>query len=383
MRVFAIRKKLVPALAVAAAAATLLTTQTNAFGADSPKSAAACIPSGTQANINAALTGTGAKAVLCAGSVFTIDSPVTFTAPNQVLETEGLPTGGTRANLRLHGSATTAVSGNGQSGVVVQNIQADGLFPSLPRASGGALLEMGNKGLNQTVQNVYAHNTRTWSILHFTEGVVANNSAQCTGAKILNNQLGPGGLAQKNMWSDGISLSCAKSLVQGNTITDATDGGIVLFGATGSTVQNNTIVAKTQDLLGGINLVDYKPINGNYNGVVVQNNTIDAQGKMVKVGIAMGPAIWSCAQDTVYGAKVVNNTIQGGHMGYGFAVNGVKDFTVTGNVDKSTHVGTPVAGCGGLPAKPSGFQVAKQTASTLQSQFVNTSALTYLLGITG
>lgn len=44
-------------------------------------------------------------------------------------------------------------------------------------------------------------------------------------------------------WSDGISLSCADSLVENNHITDATDAGIVVFGSPGSTIRNNTIQA--------------------------------------------------------------------------------------------------------------------------------------------
>ena len=61
--------------------------------------------------------------------------------------------------------------------------------------------------------------------------------------------MGPG------LWADGISLSCASSLVQGNTVTDATDGGIVIFGSPGSTITGNTITASTQTLMGGINIV--------------------------------------------------------------------------------------------------------------------------------
>jgi hypothetical protein len=63
--------------------------------------AAACVPSGTESGINAALAGTGATAVLCPGAVFTLTSPITFTAPNQVIETQGLPTGTSRATLKI------------------------------------------------------------------------------------------------------------------------------------------------------------------------------------------------------------------------------------------------------------------------------------------
>jgi parallel beta-helix repeat protein len=42
-------------------------------------------------------------------------------------------------------------------------------------------------------------------------------------------------------------------LVQNNVIVDATDGGIVIFGAPFSTIRNNTIGVKTRTTLGGIN----------------------------------------------------------------------------------------------------------------------------------
>jgi hypothetical protein len=112
--------------------------------------AAACVPSGTESGINAALAGTGAAAVLCPGAVFTLTSPITFTAPNQVIETQGLPTGTSRATLKIGGSLTTAINGNGQNGVSVENIQIDGGRPALGRLDGGALMELGASGSNQT-----------------------------------------------------------------------------------------------------------------------------------------------------------------------------------------------------------------------------------------
>lgn len=41
-------------------------------------------------------------------------------------------------------------------------------------------------------------------------------------------------------WADGISMACQNSTVTGNTVTDATDGGIVIFQAPGTLVQGNT-----------------------------------------------------------------------------------------------------------------------------------------------
>jgi parallel beta-helix repeat protein len=171
-------------------------------------------------------------------------------------------------------------------------------------------------------------------------------------------------------------------MVQGNTIQDATDGGIVVFGAPGSTIQNNTITAKSQLLFGGINLVDYAPMNGNYTGTLVTHNTIDAAGAFIKIGIAMGQQVWNCTTGTNYGGTVTDNTLEGPYMGYGYAVNGVSNWTVTGNVDNATHVGTQTAGgCFGSPraSQPAGFQVENATSSNLQPQFTS-AVLTNALG---
>lgn len=371
------RRRSVTFLSMLAAVLALLAPAT-AMGAR----AAACIPSGSDAEINAALNGTGATAVLCPGAVFTLTNSITFTAPNQTIETQGLPTDSSRATLKLSGSLTTAINGNSQPGVTVENIQVDGGRPTLGRLNGGALMEMGASGTGQTVQNVYAHDTRSWSTLHFIEGAVTNSTPACQGAKILNNTIGPAGTdTPSGTWADGISLACGNSTVAGNTVQDATDGGIVIFGAPGSSVKNNTIVARTRTLLGGINLVDYAPMNGNYTGTTVTGNTINAQSAFIKVGIAMGPQVWGCGSGTNYGASVTGNTLQGAHMGYGYAVNGVRNWTVTGNTDASTHVGTPHAGCGGTVSAPGRFQVQSATSSTLQPEFTN-AQLTYVLGVT-
>jgi hypothetical protein len=363
---------------LAAVVAVLLPTAASAV----VRSAAGCIPSGTDAAINAAFTGTGATAILCPGAVFALKNSVTFTAPNQVIETQGLPTDGSRAILRLNaGTLTTAIKGNDQAGVVVENIQVDGARPRFGYRNGGALLEMGGGGRNQTVQNISVHDTRTWSTLHVAEGAVTNSTPQCQGAKILNNMLGPAGIASPpGTWADGVSLACGTSLVQGNLVQDPTDGGIVIFEAPGSSVKNNTIVAKTQTLLGGINLVDFAPMNGNYTGTTVSGNIIDAQTAFIKVGIAMGPQVWGCSSGTNNGASVTNNTLQGQHFGYGYTVNGVSNWTVTGNMDNAKHLGTPAAGCGGLPSAPAAFQIESATSSTLQPEFTS-AKLHYVLAV--
>lgn len=344
---------------------------------------ASCLASGTQATINNALVGAGKKVFLCAGAVFKLTAPVKFTAANQELATQGLPTGSTRATLRLSSSAlTTAVDGSGKSGIVLQNVQVDGNRAALGPKAGNALVQLGGNVTGQVVRQSAIREPRSWSALHLFEGTVTNSVPACQGAQVLNNTIGPAGVdSPAGQWADGISLACGSSTVRGNTITDATDGGIVVFGAPGSVIEQNTIVAVSRVLLGGINLVDVAPVNGNYTGTIVRDNVIEARSAFVKVGLAQGWQVWTCGTGTVYGGTVTGNTLRGAHMGYGFAVNGVRDWTVSGNVDAAQHVGVPSAGCGGLPSAPAGFQVAAAATSSLQPEF-QPATLTYVLGVT-
>jgi parallel beta-helix repeat protein len=76
--------------------------------------------------------------------------------------------------------------------------------------------------------------------LHIAEGPFT-----CTNATIQNNDIGPAGSDDFQQWADGISVSCLNSVVRNNMINNPTDGGIVLFGAPGTQVYNNTIWVET------------------------------------------------------------------------------------------------------------------------------------------
>ena len=343
--------------------------------------ASACIASGDETAINAALNATGSAAVLCKNSTFLLKAPVVFTAPQQQLYTQGRPRTAGRAILRVTGANQTAAILANQSGADIESIEVDGNRPGLGLLAGSALIEMGGTVSGQVVKNVRSHDPRGWSAMHIAEGSITNGVPGCQGATIKGNQIGPSGMPDGH-WADGISLACGTSVVSNNTITDATDGAIVIFGAPGSQITNNVIIANTRVLLGGINLVDYMPTGGNYSGVVVKNNTIDAAGAMIKVGIAMGPAVWGCDARIVSGATVADNTLTGAHMGYGYPVNGVGTWKVKGNVDNARHVGLPNAGCGGPPSAPAGFQMqgGANPQATLQPQYVD-AAVHYVLSV--
>ncbi|KAG8872141.1 hypothetical protein FRB97_007999, partial [Tulasnella sp. 331] len=213
-------------------------------------------------------------------------------AKAQELYTEGYPDGRYRAMLVIEGAnLATAVKGDCKAcnNIAIRHLIVDGNRPALLRVKKGtALIELGNAE-NQIVQGCRLYDTRSWSTLHLREG----DRMQCSGALIENNDIGPCGEEWDESydgpsygkprwgqpWADGISLACKNSIV----IHDATDGAIVIFGSSGSRVQNNTIYSRTLRVTGGINLVDHPPWEGDYTGVVVEDNVIEAIGAFVSV----------------------------------------------------------------------------------------------------
>lgn len=195
--------------------------------------------------------------------------------------------------------------------------------------------------------------------------------------------------------ADGISLACKDSTVKRNVssplgkvhadqakmtsqiIYDATDGAIVLFGSSGSIVSHNQIFSRTRVILGGINLVDYPPWEGDYTRVIVQHNTLTAHGGYIKAGIVIGTASWSDdTETTVYGATVTDNQFRGGHFGYGLVVSSAKDFTVLRNTvsDDAAFSGVPGPKCPRAPGngKPTAFLINRGSSEGVyQDNFVN------------
>lgn len=331
----------------------------------------ACIPSGDHDSIQNALTDEGAKAILCQNAVFELSETVFFTRDNQEIYTQGFPTDASRALLRIvHKDVATAVSMGNRAGVKLSHVIIDGNRPELGIASGG-LIESGGNGAGTVVEWVKAYEPRGWSVLVIGHG----DDLVCEGSVARNNELGPGGRAEYAM-ADGISLACRNSVVENNTIVDVTDGGIVIFQAPGSLVANNTIIAENRIMFYGISMEDYGPYDGDFTGTRVISNTIDAAGAMIRRGIGMGPYVGCIPPEEATlrsrGAVITDNTLKGDHMAYGFVVSGVEDWTMTGNVDLSTHlVLEREADCfGKVVDPPGGFQRNPATSSgTFQAEF--------------
>ncbi|KAI5478380.1 hypothetical protein MNV49_005129 [Pseudohyphozyma bogoriensis] len=344
--------------------------------------------------------GAGTIVSLCPGAQISLEQTITMFAANQELSTQGYPTDGTRALLTVVGSSSnTAMAGaiygicTGCNNITVRSIQVNGNRPALGFVSGGnALLEMGGNSAGQVVRDCHLYEPRGWSCLHGFEGDNA-----CASMLFQNNQVGPSGNSPNNgaqfvkrdttiyspgQWADGISMACRNSTVQGNTITDATDGGIVVFQAPGSLIHNNTIISNTRHLLGAINAVDYVPYNGTFTGTVVTGNTINAYSTFIKVGIAIGSQIWSTVDTSSYhtydGVFSGNTFTSGptGYFGYAIGISG-HDHAIVIDNDASTanFGGQRSASCLGnrLTPNPQAFvyDATRTSKLTLQNNFVS------------
>ncbi|GAA5892726.1 hypothetical protein JCM6882_000566 [Rhodosporidiobolus microsporus] len=319
--------------------------------------AAKCLDSSANATtINSLFYYGGANTTvyLCSGATINLESPVFFSAADQTLTTYGAFS--TRAKLVVNDASFTCAvyaANQGLDRVTLSNVEINGNRPKFGWSSNGlALIEMGGNSVGQSIKNVKAYEPRGWSALHALEG----SDNQCSGMIITDNQLGPAGNAPSGaaqfrmarlkrgdadytpgQWADGISLACKESTVTGNTITDATDGGIVIFGAPGSNVKSNTIVAENRVLMGGINAVDYYPFLGNFGDVVVSGNTFNAKSTLMKVGIAAGPSTWgsNSAALKTFGGSFVSNTFtsgtKNGYFGYALSVAGHQASKFLGN----------------------------------------------------
>jgi len=313
-----------------------------------------CLSSGNQDDINARLREAGSVAVLCQGAVFELTGPIVINADRQQIYTEGFPIDDRRAVLRIVSTeVTTAVLMRDYSDIVLSNVIIDGNRPNLGYKDGDALIYAGGSSSGQVIRALKIMEPRSWSALHLIE--------PCSDALVEDNDIGPAG-SPNNTWADGISLACTNSIVRNNRIVDATDGAIVIFGATGSIVEGNLIRAETRTLLGGIHMVESDLYSGNYTGTVVRNNIIESAGAVIRIGVAMGTRVWLCLPETsnvntIYGGTVTNNILRGEKIQYGFIVDGVRDWTVIGNIDESTHIGTPTVDCNGqIASSPAGFQ---------------------------
>lgn len=313
--------------------------------------------------------GPGYTLRLCPDEEYILQAPILFAHPDQEISTSGYPRGNERAMLIVGGPVvngeghTVAVDGtcNNCDGVKLRNIQIDGTRGQSSPTKGGGNIEMGGDNSNQLIEYVRSFNPRSWTCLHIAEGPFT-----CNNVTIQHNDLGPCGIDTFQEWADGISLACRNSVVKDNMIVGATDGGIVVFGSPGSLIQNNTIWVTNNTLLGGINVVDYVPFDGDYTGTIIRDNKIlggfatdgeepgDTKGNnfenaIIKIGIAVGPRSWfgdKFRDSRARNGAVLNNVFSGA-FSYGIAVSSANNFTVLGNtlVGNTAFIGAKGPNC--------------------------------------
>ncbi|KAK4705407.1 hypothetical protein P7C70_g799, partial [Phenoliferia sp. Uapishka_3] len=370
--------------------------------------------------------GAGTTVWLCPNVVIPLTNAIWFTAASQTLATAGLPTGKTRATLQVTGlNQSCAIYAQGVPGannIALKNVQVDGARPAMGIIPGGvgnsALIEMGGSTTGHVIDNVNAFEPRGWSTLHAIEGT----GLSCSGMIITNNQIGPAGHAPSGdyqfkkrdntgtytagQWADGISMACKESTVSSNTIIDATDGGIVIFGAPGSQVTGNTVKSVNRQLMGGINMVDvsffrvrnelhmvitnvlrqWGPFSGSFTGTVVSGNTINAQSNFIKIGIAVGGLVWGVDNRTIartYGGTVTNNVFKSststGYFGYSIGIAGHANATISGNSALNANFGSVLSpNCYNFPLPTPQSFVADQW-TTPGSKFQGTFTMSTLV----
>lgn len=331
---------------------------------------------GLQTHLNS-----GADLVLCPGIVVPLQtnecekSSICFTKPGQKITTLGSPPAEdpndtTAATLIIDSEdVISAVNGDLMDNVVLSSVRVDGNLPTYGRfaRSGQGLVKMG-MARRQTIEHCNIQNTRTWSSLHVQEGegcsraVVRHNLITSAGCDAMGRGCRAEDAPEPQKWADGISLSCSHSEVYSNTIMNATDVAIAIFGAPGSQIYDNVIIQTDRAMLGGINLVDPVPlteINGktyaDYRGTWVHHNTIHALSAPIDVGIAQGGMTWRCDWNTVlYGARVTDNLLKGQEFGWGAAIDNVEDWTFENNTfEETAHHGSPQSFCASFECPPS------------------------------
>ncbi|KAF9450934.1 hypothetical protein P691DRAFT_809138 [Macrolepiota fuliginosa MF-IS2] len=346
--------------------------------------------------LNTLLNGSGPGFILqlCPNAQYLIQEPIFFTFPDQEISTLGYPTGEDRATLVVNGPVangqghTTAVDGTcpNCSGVKLRNIQIDGTRRGAPPTLGGGNIEMGGPNSGQLIEYVRSFDPRSWSCLHIAEGPLT-----CNNVTVQNNDIGPCGSDAFQEWADGISLACRNSVVRNNMIEGPTDGGIVVFGSPGSKIYNNTIWVVNQTLLGGINMVDYDPFQGDYTDTVVQDNTIlggfstdapepseklgnNPSHAIIKIGIAVGPRTWfgdRYGSNVSRSGTVTGNTFSGA-FSYAMALTSAQNFTIQSNtlVGNTSFIGARGPNCSDTDTvpTPAPFLLDTNTTSLLSIQ---------------
>ncbi|BEI80183.1 hypothetical protein CcaverHIS002_0107120 [Cutaneotrichosporon cavernicola] len=364
-----------------------------------------CLRKADHTKINALFSngGPGTKVYLCPGTEVALSGTIVFTAADQELATFGYPGDDRRAKLRIASDAVaTAIQGDCRrcARVAVRNLVIDGARRKYgrvrdPNSSPGLVILGGNEG--QAVRECAISDPRGFTAVHVREGAKLN----CQGALIERNEITSVGEEydpaydgtdpESSPWgrplADGISIACRNSVVRDNLLTDCTDAGIVVYCSPGTKIENNRVSTERRSAIGGILLVDAQPFNGDYSGVIVKDNTLDASARIMRIGIGLGLSILSDDIETMLkGGSVISNRLTGDYMGYGIAAAGLQGWTIKDNLDEARYEGQPSDRCFDDPINPPPqafiYNSATLDKSTVQDGFFD-SDFAYIVCIDG
>ncbi|TXT11023.1 hypothetical protein VHUM_01774 [Vanrija humicola] len=346
--------------------------------------------------------GPGTKVWLCPGTTYRITSTIAFTAADQQLATLGYKSGSERAVLKIDNPAlATAIQGDCRrcARVAIRNVIVDGGRAAFGRVreqhAPGLVVLGGNEG--QSVRESWITDPRGFTAIHVREG----DKLSCKGAVIERNEIGPVGEEYDpavdgpdpemsplgRPLADGISIACRDSVVRDNKIWDCTDAGIVVYCSPGTQVAANRIMTLRRSAMGGILMVDATPFDGDYSGVVVKDNILDAASRAMRVGVGVGLSILSDDIDTILrGGSVISNVLKGMYMGFGIAAAGLKGWTIRDNHSDARHQGKRSPRCFDEPVNPAPtrflYHAETITESKIQDGFVD-SDFAYIVCIDG
>jgi len=296
-----------------------------------------CVASGTADDLQAVLD-VQRTVLLCPRALITLDKSVTIYGGTTML-TAGTPTDPTEMATIMLGANYPAGMGTGLRGagrdIHISAVRFDGNRRTLGWRDNQIPLELGPGG-SYTVDGCDFIDSAGWTHVHFLES--------CDSAAITNNvvESAPWPHDDTGHWTDGFSISCAHTLIQGNKINDVSSNGIVYFGGPGSTISDNIITESATSAFSGINVGD--AIVPDNTGVVVSNNHVVAKPpRYFSEGINAGLHVLG-KTTTVSQVSFTGNVIEGMSR-YGIGVDGCLDCTVTGNDVTGWHPLPPLANC--------------------------------------
>ncbi|HTA21315.1 MAG TPA: right-handed parallel beta-helix repeat-containing protein, partial [Polyangia bacterium] len=243
--------------------------------------------------------------------------------------------------------------------IQIRAVRFDGNRRTLGARDGQIPVELG-RGMGYVVDGCRFTDSPGWTHLHLIE--------PCDGSTVTNNVVESADRPHDDDGheTDGLSISCAHTLVSGNHVNDISAVGIVYFGGPGSTISDNVITETTTSAFSGINIGD--AIVPDNTGVTISGNQIVAlEPRYFHVGLNAGLRVLD--KPTVSDVAVHDNTIKG-MARYGLAVDGCLDCTIDGNDVSGWQPLPPLASCP-APAAYIAAKTAGEATGTLQPGFVD------------